>query len=149
MCPWVDIKERCPLCSTRSWKLQVPSLPCVGPPTTASPPGSFSCLMSPEKDMKIAVMTNTQIRLTVLLWGTAAALKALFQQFQKAYSFSLEYFLQKNNDPSFSRHHPFLRFLQNFSSTRCIWCPCKWKVKVAQLCSTLCSPMDYTVHGIF
>ena len=23
------------------------------------------------------------------------------------------------------------------------------KVKVAQLCPTLCDPMDYTVHGIF
>ena len=23
-----------------------------------------------------------------------------------------------------------------------------WKVKVAQLCPTLCDPMDYTVHGI-
>ena len=23
------------------------------------------------------------------------------------------------------------------------------KVKVAQLCLTLCDPMDYTVHGIF
>ena len=22
------------------------------------------------------------------------------------------------------------------------------KVKIAQLCSTLCDPMDYTVHGI-
>ena len=25
---------------------------------------------------------------------------------------------------------------------------CKAKVKVAQLCLTLCDPMDYTVHGI-
>ena len=25
----------------------------------------------------------------------------------------------------------------------------KMKVKVSQLCSTLCNPMDYTVHGIF
>ena len=25
----------------------------------------------------------------------------------------------------------------------------KWKVKVAQLCLTLCDPMDYTVHGAF
>ena len=25
---------------------------------------------------------------------------------------------------------------------------CEVKVKVAQLCPTLCNPMDYTVHGI-
>ena len=25
----------------------------------------------------------------------------------------------------------------------------KVKVKVAQLCPTLCDPMDYTAHGIF
>ena len=25
---------------------------------------------------------------------------------------------------------------------------CKVKVKVAQLCLTLCDPMDYSVHGI-
>ena len=25
---------------------------------------------------------------------------------------------------------------------------CEVKVKVAQLCLTLCDPMDYTVHGI-
>ena len=25
---------------------------------------------------------------------------------------------------------------------------CKMKVKFAQLCSTLCDPIDYTVHGI-
>ena len=27
-------------------------------------------------------------------------------------------------------------------------CPLKVKVKVTQLCPTLCDPMDYTVHGI-
>ena len=32
----------------------------------------------------------------------------------------------------------------------CIWdlVPWKWKVKVTQLCLTLCNPMDYTVHRI-
>ena len=25
---------------------------------------------------------------------------------------------------------------------------CDWKVKVAQLCLTLCNPMDHTFHGI-
>ena len=25
---------------------------------------------------------------------------------------------------------------------------CKRKMKVAQLCLTLCDPMDYTVHGV-
>ena len=29
-----------------------------------------------------------------------------------------------------------------------IYSPLKWKVKVTQLCLTLCDPMDYTVHGI-
>ena len=28
------------------------------------------------------------------------------------------------------------------------WESLLWKVKVAQLCTTLCDPMDYTVHGI-
>ena len=29
-----------------------------------------------------------------------------------------------------------------------LWQSEKWKCKVAQLCPTLCDPMDYTVHGI-
>ena len=29
-----------------------------------------------------------------------------------------------------------------------VWLEEKWKVKVAQLCPTLCNPTDYTVHGI-
>ena len=43
---------------------------------------------------------------------------------------------------------PFSALLQCNILHKSIFCIKKVKVKVSQLCSTLCDPMDYKVHGI-
>lgn len=103
-----------------------PALPCAGGPSiTTSPPLSFPCLMISQKDMKILVMTDAQIRLRMLLWATTAALRSTAPAISKSIFFLICVFLKKSNDPQpcLPRHNSLPWILQNFNSTRGIWCP--------------------------